>query len=81
MLYVGVTANLVQRIQAHRSEQNTGFTARYNIYKLVWTEHFPTMTEAIAAEKTLKHYSRSKKIKLVTQDNPEWQDLMPPDVE
>ncbi|MFB9375259.1 hypothetical protein ACFFUB_14940 [Algimonas porphyrae] len=33
------------------------------------------MTDAIAREKHLKHWTRQWKIELIERDNPEWDDL------
>jgi putative endonuclease len=41
VLYIGVTSNLAARIEAHRSGRFDGFTARYRLGKLVYTEAFP----------------------------------------
>jgi putative endonuclease len=76
VLYVGVTSDLVQRIQQHRNKEfKTSFSSRYNLNKLVYYESFTTIEEAIAEEKRIKGGSRAKKIKLVEALNPDWKDL------
>jgi predicted GIY-YIG superfamily endonuclease len=52
-----------------------GFTKRYQLNRLVWIEHFRDVRDAIACEKKLKGWRRSKKIALVEQANPRWIDL------
>ena len=74
-LYIGVTSNLSQRIHAHKINAVPGFTQKYNVHKLVYTESYETMMEAILREKQLKAGSRSKKIYLIEKDNPEWLDI------
>ncbi len=37
-LYIGVTSNLTQRIWQHENKVMPGFTAKYNLTKLVWFE-------------------------------------------
>jgi putative endonuclease len=77
VLYVGVTSNLTQRIQQHKSGFfKNSFTSRYRISKLVYYELFQNITDAIAREKQIKAGSRQKKIDLVNSRNPEWKDLM-----
>ncbi len=34
-LHTGVTNNLERRISEHKNKVNKGFTAKYNVYKLV----------------------------------------------
>jgi putative endonuclease len=53
-LYIGVTSNLVARIWQHRNKATEGFTARYNLTKLVYFELFENMYAAISREKQLK---------------------------
>jgi len=49
-LYIGVTADLAQRIWQHRNGATGGFTSRYRVYRLVHAELFESMTDAIARE-------------------------------
>ena len=61
-LYVGVTGNIINRIQQHKQKYNRkSFTARYNLDKLVYYEAFQQIGDAIAREKQLKAGSRAKK--------------------
>lgn len=75
VLYTGVTGNLKQRVLQHREKQVAGFTARYNVSKLVFYEVTDDVAAAIAREKQIKAGSRQKKIDLVNSMNPEWLDL------
>lgn len=74
-LYVGVTNNLKRRICEHKTKSHKGFTARNNCTKLVYYEHYQWIKEAISREKQLKGGSRSKKLQLIKNTNPEWVDL------
>ncbi|RYX82632.1 GIY-YIG nuclease family protein [bacterium] len=74
-LYIGVTNNLERRISEHKRKLVPGFTARYNVSKLVYYANFPSAEEAITYEKTLKGWLRAKKIALIEQENPKWSDL------
>ena len=77
VLYVGVTSDLTQRMQQHKSGFfKNSFTSRYRINKLVYYELFQDITAAIAREKQIKAGSRQKKIDLVNSRNPEWKDLV-----
>ena len=78
VLYIGVTGNLEKRLAYHRSLENTNsFTARYGITRLVYVEEFTEVNQAIAREKQLKSWRRTKKIRLIERSNPDWVDLAP----
>lgn len=74
-LYVGVTGNLIHRLHQHQAGESGGFTAKYHLTQLVFLEEFPRIDDAIAREKQIKRWSRSKKIALIERENPTWQDL------
>ena len=73
-LYIGVTNNLRRRVFEH-SGLTKGFTARYNITRLVYYEIFPRPMAAIRREKRLKKLLRRQKIELIESVNPIWLDL------
>jgi putative endonuclease len=62
-------------MRQHREHVFGGFTARYNIDRLVWYHTFGDIRDAIAREKQLKGWRREKKIRLIESQNPTWQDL------
>ena len=74
-LYVGLSNNLKQRVQQHKTELVEGFTKRYNINRLLYFEMFSDINSAIAREKTIKGWLRKKKIDLISSVNPNWRDL------
>jgi putative endonuclease len=75
VLYTGITGNLVRRVWQHKNKVVAGFTSRYNLTRLVYYERFVYPDAAIAREKELKGWRRSKKIKPIESMNPHWQDL------
>ena len=75
VLYTGMTSNLEGRIWQHKNKVVKGFTYRYNADKLVYYETFSNPNDAISAEKTIKGWTRKKKIALIEERNPEWKDL------
>lgn len=75
VLYTGVTSNIEIRVAQHKSGEGSQFTSKYKVTKLVFAEHFPTIQQAIEAEKKIKKRRRSAKVKLIEADNLEWQDL------
>ena len=74
-LYTGVTSNLIKRVYEHKSKLADGFTSKYNIDKLGYYEVHSSITSAIEREKIIKGGSRKKKLYLIENMNPEWNDL------
>lgn len=75
-LYIGVTANLPNRITEHQQKlKPTGFAARYNCVVLVYYHLFEYIEDAIREEKRLKGCSREYKEQLIASENPDWRDL------
>jgi putative endonuclease len=74
-LYLGVTNDLVRRVNEHRSKAAPGFTSRYDTDKLVRFEIYDDVVTAIAREKELKKWRRAWKVALIEEQNPEWIDL------
>ena len=74
-LYIGITSDLRQRIFEHKTKAHEGFTSRYNCNRLVWFEKSNDVNAAIAREKELKRWLRSRKIELIQSTNPTWEDL------
>ena len=74
-LYVGVTADLISRVEQHRDGATPGFTATYGLNRLVWFERHDLIVDAIRREKSLKKYKRDWKLNLIERENPYWHDL------
>ncbi|ANY79770.1 GIY-YIG nuclease [Microvirga ossetica] len=74
-LYVGITSDLPKRVFEHKTHAIPGFTARYNVDRLVYFEVFEDPVTAISREKQLKKWRRAWKVELIERDNPEWRDL------
>jgi putative endonuclease len=70
-----VTTDLVRRSYEHRIGTLPGFTKRYGLKRLVWLEAHDDVRAAIQREKTMKHWPRAWKVRLINASNPEWQDL------
>jgi putative endonuclease len=74
-LYVGVTNDLERRLAEHRSGVYRGYAFDHEISQLVHFEVTNDVRAAIAREKQVKSWRRAKRIALIEQGNPEWQDL------
>ncbi len=75
-IYTGVTNDLVRRVYEHKHDFDpNSFSARYRVHKLVYYEATGDVNSAIAREKQIKGWRRSKKNELITRMNPQWVDL------
>ena len=74
-IYVGVTGNLLVRAGDHAALQGSIFTRRHHLDRLVDFEQLFEPNHAIAREKELKGWRRSKKVRLIESVNPDWADL------
>jgi putative endonuclease len=74
-LYTGVTNNLERRVYEHKNKLIKGFTTKYNLTMLVFYEITSDINSAIIREKPIKGWLRKKKIKLIENTNPIWEDL------
>ena len=74
-LYTGVTDDLERRVYQHKNKLIDGFTKKYKITILVYYEETTDIRSAIAREKQIKGWRRSKKIALIESMNPQWNDL------
>lgn len=75
VLYVGVTNNLVRRVYEHKIGLIGGFTKKYNCKKLVWFKDTNDIKSAIQQEKRMKRWKRKFKENLISEMNPNWDDL------
>ena len=74
-IYIGMTNSLLARIQQHRRQEGSGFTAQYHTLRLVYYEVFHDGRDAIARETRIKKWRREKKDWLIGRMNPQWEDL------
>jgi putative endonuclease len=74
-LYVGVTSDLIKRVWEHKNQLVEGFTAKYDVDRLVYYEQFDEPVYALNRERRLKKYNRKWKIDLIENSNPGWKDL------
>ena len=74
-LYTGVTNDLMRRVFEHKEKLVDRFTKKYNITILVYYETTGDIQAAIAREKQLKRWRRSKKIALIESSNTQWKDF------
>ncbi len=74
-LYIGFSGNLHKRIFQHKFHHFEGFTAKYEVTRLLYWESYDDVHKALARETQLKGWSRAKKIALIVRQNPHRVDL------
>jgi putative endonuclease len=72
-----MTNSLSLRVAQHKEKAVPSFTERYNVTRLVHYEMYERVHDAIRREKQIKGWARAKKIALIEQDNPNWEELDP----
>jgi len=73
-LYIGVTNDLQRRVYEHITS-SSGFTGQYRIHRLVYFEEYQRAIDAIEREKRIKSMLRKRKVALIEEKNPAWNDL------
>lgn len=67
--YTGLTRKEVETpVGEHNAAINADYTSRRRPVKLVWSDHFERLDEAIATERRIKGWSRAKKEALIRGD-------------
>ena len=66
--YTGCTIDLQRRVAQHQSGFYEGYTSDRLPVKLIWSEEFQDVRDAINAEKQIKGWSRKKKEALIKGD-------------
>ncbi len=74
-IHTGFTNNLERRVFEHKNKLVEGFTAKYNMTRLVYFEYTEDARAGISREKELKGWLRSKKVALIEAANLNWEDL------
>ncbi len=75
VLYVGVTSHLENRVHQHKNHEYGGFTAKYNVTRLLYYEGLGSIEASIEREKQIKKWNRKKKLVLIRTKNPNLEDL------
>ena len=75
-LFVGITNNLIRRIAEHRQGADPySYVFRHEMTSLVHVEAAGEARDAIRREKQLKSWTRNRKLALIEETNPGWEDL------
>jgi putative endonuclease len=74
-LYTGICNDLIRRVWQHKNKIIDGFSSEYGVDKLVYYETFNDVELAIKREKNIKKWKRSWKLRIIIENNPQWNDL------
>jgi putative endonuclease len=75
-LYIGVTSNLLDRMEQHAKGEGSVFVRKYGVNQLVYFEEYALYADAIRRETNLKRWKRAWKVELIEKHNPPWIDLL-----
>ena len=75
VLYIGVTNDLQRRLAEHQQGKVEGFASRYRVRRLVYFEETRDIRSALEREKQIKSWRREKKLALIREANPKFEDL------
>lgn len=73
--YVGVTDDLIKRINEHQNGIGSTFTKKYNLKDIIFFEEFSDIKQAIVREKQLKNWRKDWKLNLIKGKNPKLETL------
>ncbi len=73
--YTGVTNDLRKRVAEHVNKTGSKFVTKYNLFDLIYFEHFTDINYAIKREKQIKNWHKEWKMNLIKKTNPKLQDL------
>jgi putative endonuclease len=75
-LYIGSTSDLEGRVWEHKNKvDEQSFSARYKVNKLVYYEECGDPHAMVEAERSMKNWNRSWKLRVIEEQNPDWKDL------
>jgi putative endonuclease len=74
-MYVGVTADVLRRVQQHHEGTGSKHVADFSKLRLVYVEPHDEIVTLIAREKLVKKWKREWKFALIEANNPDWHDL------
>lgn len=66
-LYCGIARDVQKRFQEHLSGRGAKYTRSHKPVKIVYTKEFESRSEAQKEEYRIKHLSKEKKLKLISE--------------
>lgn len=64
-LYTGITTDLQARLVKHANGTGAKYTRGRGPHEVVFTEHYPTKSDALKREAQIKQLSKAQKLRLI----------------
>ena len=64
-IYTGITTDLERRFKEHSDKVGGHYTRAHKVEKILYTEKYPTRSEALKREAEIKKLRREEKLKLI----------------
>ncbi len=64
-IYTGITNNLERRFQEHADKIGGHYTSTHKVEKVLYSEEYPTRSDALKREAQIKGWRREKKLNLI----------------
>ena len=68
-IYTGITTDLERRFKEHKGKAGGHYTRAHKVEKILYTEKYPTRSEALKREAQIKKLRRKEKLKLIFYKN------------
>ncbi len=66
-IYTGITNNLERRFQEHADKIGGHYTRTHKVEKVLYSEEYPTRSDALKRESEIKGWRREKKLALINK--------------
>ena len=67
-IYTGITTNLKRRFKEHSDKVGGHYTRAHKVEKILYTEEYPTRSEALKREAEIKRWKRKEKLNLIKKN-------------
>ncbi len=64
-IYTGITTDIKRRFKEHNLGKGGAYTRSKKVRKVLYTEQYPTRSEALKRESEIKSWPREKKLVLI----------------
>ena len=68
-IYTGITTDIKRRFKEHEGKAGGHYTRAHKVEKILYTEKYPTRSEALKREAEIKGWKREEKLNLIKSKN------------
>ncbi|KKS26023.1 MAG: Excinuclease ABC C subunit domain protein [Parcubacteria group bacterium GW2011_GWC2_42_6] len=68
-IYTGITNNLERRFKEHADKIGGHYTRAHKVKKILYSEKYPTRSDALKREAQIKSWKRERKLALIRLKN------------